>query len=116
MIEIKEKNGTISIAIEGSIRTNAMKLASITEEISKHEEDYADGFIYGVAEAIGVEKIQEAIKRYENVKSLKEDFKDVEKEPSKLADLLEKIKNFLDDKEEAEEEAKDVEVEEEKGE
>lgn len=112
MIKIEEKNGKIAIAMEGSIRTNAMKLASIAEEICKHEEDYADGFIYGVAEAIGVEKMQEAIKRYEDVKTLKEDFKDVKREPSKLADLLDKIKNFLDDKEEA----KGVETEEEKGE
>lgn len=116
MIKIEEKDGQMSIEIEGSIRTNAMKLASITEEICKHEENYADGFIYGVAEAIGVEKIQELIKRFEDVKALKKDFKDVKKEPSKLADLLDKIKNFLDDKEWAEKKVEDAEVKEEKGE
>lgn len=113
MIKIEEKDGKISISMSGNVRTNAMKLASITEEIIKNEEDYAQGFLYGLAEAVGVEKIQELIKRYEDVKSLKEDFKDIKKEPSKLEDLLNKIKNILcdDDEEDAEEE-----VEEEKGE
>jgi hypothetical protein len=113
MIKIEEKDGKISISMSGNVRTNAMKLASITEEIVKNEEDYAQGFLYGLAEAVGVEKIQELIKRYEDVKSLKEDFKDIKKEPSKLEDLLNKIKNILcdDDEEDAEEE-----VEEEKGE
>lgn len=94
MININDKDGKLTIQIEGSKIENLITINEIVMELSKTDKDIASVFIFGVLQTRGREFIEECFKREarakEKTNKLFENASDAD-----IKDILKEIKEIL---------------------
>ncbi|MBR4002744.1 MAG: hypothetical protein IKI95_01565 [Clostridia bacterium] len=94
MININDKNGKITIQIEGNKIENLLTINEIVMDLSKTDKDIASAFIFGVLQTRGREFIEECFKREVRAKQkTNELFENASK--AEIKDIIKEIKEIL---------------------